>query len=161
MDVPPGSRGVPALIMGEKRDRAVAGLRVLRHLVFFDERVDPSERAALRGFGGIELDDVELDAIFSEPIAFTDAIEGLTHAGTRKQVLRTARSIAHGRRSTHEDEAAIAKVRNAWGMRKKTKPAAAYKDRQTDLSELSRRFTHGEAGLGEMVRKIRDNLGED
>ncbi|MCB9596117.1 MAG: hypothetical protein H6719_25570 [Sandaracinaceae bacterium] len=140
-------------------DERLAGLRVLRHLVWIDGRVDPIERDALQRFAGV--DAAALDAALADPIPLDDAIAAVEDPEVRHAVLKTARWIAHEHRSQNDDESFVARVRDAWGLEKHFDDPDALRGRDTDISELSRRFTHGEASAKELARKIRDDLGED
>lgn len=136
-----------------------AGLRVLRHLVWIDGAVDPVERDALQRFAG--LDHAAIDAALAEAVPLAEAIAAVEDPDVRRAVLKTARWIAHEHRSHNDDESFVAHVRDAWGLEKHFDDPDSLRGRDTDISELSRRFTHGEASAKELARKIRDDLGED
>jgi len=149
------------MVMGEKaRQQRLAALQVLGHIFRFDGSTEDTERDSLRTFGGLELDDAELGGVLGEPIAFEDSIAAVTSKKVRKLCLKTARLIAHAHHSLYDEEARIALVRDAWKMEKGGDPEP-HRNRPTDIAELSRRFTHGEASAAEMAQKIRENLGED
>ncbi|MEZ4339148.1 MAG: hypothetical protein R3B82_21215 [Sandaracinaceae bacterium] len=140
-------------------EQHIAGLRVLRHLVWIDGGVDPVEREALERFAGV--DDATLDEVLANPVPLDEAIREVFDPEVRRMVLKTARWIAHEHRSQNDDESFVARVRDAWGLKKKFDDPEKLRGRPTDISELTRRFTHGEASAKELARKFRDDLGED
>lgn len=149
--------------MGDRkkgREQALAGVRVLRHVVAANGAIGAAERAALRGFRELDLDDAKLDLVLNEGIELEDAVRAVTSKKVRKAVLKAARAIAHEHGSTREEEAVIAQMREAWGIEKGGDPGP-HKNRPTDISELSRRFLFGEASTGEVAQKIKESLGED
>lgn len=137
-----------------------AALRVLARFCWIDGTIDAEDRAALERIAGAGIDEAEREAILADRGDLDEAVEALAGRSARREVLRAARHIAHAHGSTHAEEAAIARMRDAWAIRKSVPDMTAYEGRPTDISELTRRFAHGEATVSEMVRKIRDDLGE-
>ena len=148
--------------MSDDREQALAGLRVLARFCWIDRQIDEMERAELRRFAGLDLDDRALAEVLAEKVELDEAVRVVTDRGIQTQVLETARRVAHAHHSTGDEEAAIATIRDAWGF---SPPAPLRHEvpasRPTDISELTRRFMHKEATVEELVRKIRQNLGED
>jgi hypothetical protein len=147
--------------MPDDHEQALAGLKVLVRFCWIDREIDPTERAELRGFAGLDLDDAALDAVLAEEIDLEEAVAAVTDDDVRAEVLESARRVAREHRSTTEEEWTIAKVRDTWGFPPPEPDPEELKGRDTDITELTRRFMSKEATTAELVQKIREDLGED
>jgi len=99
-----------------ERDQALAGIRVLAHLVRIDGAVSNAERRALTpSLEALGLDAREAEALLAEDVELTPALEAVTDASVRRAVIRAAHAISRVDGVAPEEAAVIEAAQNAWG----------------------------------------------
>jgi len=96
--------------------QALAGVRVLVHLVWADGAVSADEQAALKPcLNALGLEGAAADEFLSEDVQLTEALEAVTHPKLRRAVMRAAHAIAHADEVRTEETSVIEKAQRAWG----------------------------------------------